>query len=330
MEKPERQQSRRARKRSAQTWKQVKLNKFLITILVILTWQVSITWEDTYWTYFPNPPMLAPVTWEIKPVLVWINSSIPLGGRTKNLTFQQTAFNYVGLSRLPPLCASQTPMMGCLHLENITKKSSGKDRHNPYLTYRSELTFTGPSGRQPQQAGAQKLLPLCMQSPYQYNDGHIIWRDCAYLIATSYQLPDSHFSVSDWAIPYYSTGTQLPKPEGFVALVLTPNIPIIQGDNWRLWAASDYITHLNSQTPWGQDVKHYTITACVQAPSVILVGGIQISKAQSMSNISCPNCHLTNCIDPRDKGQSMLVLRQPPYVVIPTTIEGPWYDDPGI
>lgn len=111
---------------------------------------------------------------------------------------------------------------------------------------------------------------------------------------------------------------------------LTTNIPIIQGDIWKLRAASDYITHLNSQTPWGQDGKQYAVTACVQAPSVILVGGIQISKGQSMFNISCPNCHLTNCVDPRDTGQSLLVLRQPPYVVIPTTIEGPWCDDPGM
>lgn len=67
----------------------------------------------------------------------------------------------------------------------------------------------------------------------------------------------------------------------------------------------------------------------IQAPEVILVGDLQINKVQSIYNISCQNCHLTNCIDPKDRGRSILVLRQPPYIVIPTTIEGPWYDDPG-
>lgn len=70
------------------TQAQLLPNKLLVMILVILTWQVRMTQGDTYWTYFPNPPALVPVTRKDRWVVVWVNSTTPLGGQLKLISHQ--------------------------------------------------------------------------------------------------------------------------------------------------------------------------------------------------------------------------------------------------
>lgn len=54
-------------------------------MFVVLTCKVSLVQGEAYWTYYPTPPTLVPVTWEDKPLMVWVNDSAPLGGKTKHI-----------------------------------------------------------------------------------------------------------------------------------------------------------------------------------------------------------------------------------------------------
>lgn len=49
-----------------------------------------------------------------------------------------------------------------------------------------------------------------------------------------------------------------------------------------------------------------------------------------MFNISCKNCHLTNCITNIPLGKQVVVLHQPAFVMLPVNISEPWYSDKGL
>lgn len=107
---------------------QLKTDKLFIAMLAILVCQVSMVQGETYWTYYPNPPTLVPITWEDRPIMVWVNSSVPIGGTIKNIKPQRTNFNYVGLTHTTPICASEENITGCLVLSIFYIQSSDSSK----------------------------------------------------------------------------------------------------------------------------------------------------------------------------------------------------------
>nr|XP_035141817.1 endogenous retrovirus group K member 13-1 Env polyprotein-like [Callithrix jacchus]XP_035141819.1 endogenous retrovirus group K member 13-1 Env polyprotein-like [Callithrix jacchus] len=75
-------------------------------------------------------------------------------------------------------------------------------------------------------------------------------------------------------------------------------------------------------------VQTFSIRSCVAAPYVFLLGKVSFHVQNGYYTISCLDCKLTNCIDasmfPVD---TILIVHQPPYVMLPVNISGPWYDE---
>jgi hypothetical protein len=71
------------------------------------------------------------------------------------------------------------------------------------------------------------------------------------------------------------------------------------------------------------------LQACVQHPFALLAGSINISKNRTIFDISFSNCNLTSCVDNYING-SLLIVKQSPYILLPTNFMGPWYHDRGL
>lgn len=57
------------------------------------------------------------------------------------------------------------------------------------------------------------------------------------------------------------------------------------------------------------------------------MGNVTITAYDSVYNVSCERCNLTNCITSVEEGTKVVVLYQPAFVMIPVNITGPWYDE---
>jgi hypothetical protein len=71
------------------------------------------------------------------------------------------------------------------------------------------------------------------------------------------------------------------------------------------------------------------LQACVQHHFSLLAGSINISKNRTVFDISCSNCNLTSCVDNYING-SLLIEKQSPYILVPTSFTGQWYHDRGL
>jgi hypothetical protein len=68
---------------------------------------------------------------------------------------------------------------------------------------------------------------------------------------------------------------------------------------------------------------------CVQHPFALLAGSINISRNGTIFDIACSNCNLTSSVD-NYINDSLLIVKQSPYILIPTNFMGPWYQDRGL
>lgn len=110
------------------------------------------------------------------------------------------------------------------------------------------------------------------------------------------------------------------------------NKPLIEHPElFRLVASSE---KLLLKKPGAADYDAVSVSACVTYPYTILVGLpqlIDIDKVGSIFNIKCTSCKLTNCIDSTVSGSVILIVRRPPYVLLPVDLgDEPWFDDSAI
>lgn len=182
-------------------------------MLAILVCQVSMAQGETYWTCYPNPPKLDPVTWEDQPIMVWVNSSVPIRGTSKNIKPQRTNFNYMGLTHTTPICASE---------DNNNRMPCFKCILQP-IQWFFTIRLYGPNLRPTKN----------LHSTNRFGDYGRLQMPC-----------------------------------------LTQTVQLLAMTQEELYIQSPP----------------------VQAPEVILVGDLQSNKVQSIYNISCQNCHLTNSI----------------------------------
>ncbi|KAL0619328.1 hypothetical protein AAY473_012009 [Plecturocebus cupreus] len=70
------------------------------------------------------------------------------------------------------------------------------------------------------------------------------------------------------------------------------------------------------------------VQACVASPYAFLYGDIKIAENNEHYSITCSACTLTNCLDSTVfPTPVILIVHQPPYVMLPVNISGPWYDE---
>ncbi|XP_039096226.1 endogenous retrovirus group K member 8 Env polyprotein-like isoform X1 [Hyaena hyaena] len=156
-------------------------------------------------------------------------------------------------------------------------------------------------------------------------------------------MPSADYRHSLKSLPKYSwSDTLIPKPlsvnrwhtNGWVPPMLTMTIDgnlFKQTDIWQLVAA---MRHIILTRPYGP--TYYAVTACVQAPYALLYSSmthgkfaIESKKDQSYY-ITCTGCVLTNCISSDNGIKFLMILRQPPYIMLPVELNIPWYDDYGL
>jgi hypothetical protein len=104
-----------------------------------------------------------------------------------------------------------------------------------------------------------------------------------------------------------------------------PDEGTIQSDIWKLRAATatiDLTSHSGSSVIKG-------FQACVQLPLALLAGSINISRNGTIFDISCSHCNLTSCVDSYIN-DSLLVIKQSPYILVPTNFMESWYHDRGL
>jgi hypothetical protein len=103
-----------------------------------------------------------------------------------------------------------------------------------------------------------------------------------------------------------------------------PDGETIRSDIWKLGAATANInltSHSDSSVIKGLQV-------CVQHSFALLARSINISKNRTIFDISCSNCNLISCVD-NYINNSLLIVKQSPYILVPTNFMGPWHHDRG-
>lgn len=103
-------------------------DKLFVGMLAVLSCQVSPVYAHSYWTYFPDPPLLHPVTLMDPSIKVFTNHTTLIGGESNtHITPQWAVFNYTGQSASPPTCLSSSSQVGCLQLSYEFKVNKGKN-----------------------------------------------------------------------------------------------------------------------------------------------------------------------------------------------------------
>lgn len=110
------------------------------------------------------------------------------------------------------------------------------------------------------------------------------------------------------------------------------NKPLIEHPElFRLVASSE---KLLLKKTGAADYDAVSVSACVTYPYAILEGLpqlISIDKVESIFSIKCTSCKLINCIDSTVSGSVILIVRRPPYVLLPVDLgDEPWFDDSAI
>jgi hypothetical protein len=67
------------------------------------------------------------------------------------------------------------------------------------------------------------------------------------------------------------------------------------------------------------------LQACIQHPYTLVTGDINLAKGEGLYSITCQEY-----ICSHNKGKDILIIVQPPYVLVPTNILGDWYANRGL
>jgi hypothetical protein len=72
------------------------------------------------------------------------------------------------------------------------------------------------------------------------------------------------------------------------------------------------------------------LQAWVQHLYALGIGNAEVAKGEVLCNITCQGYYLTTCISSHNKDKYILIMVQPPYVLVPTNSLGDWYADWGL
>lgn len=98
-------------------------------------------------------------------------------------------------------------------------------------------------------------------------------------------------------------------------------------DLYRLLAATNMILFYR---PTKNTPEIFGVRACVNTPHAVLVGNPNITMLGKSFHITCNNCILTiNSGLPKNQA-TFLLIHQPPHRLLPVSLDGEWFDDPGL
>lgn len=306
-------------------------------MLAILAHQVTFAQATIHWAYVPDPPLLRPYTWGDPEFPVYVDQPIlegPSGEHIQPTTIYE--FNFTGQSAHMPICFSFQQKSCCVQLgHRVQYTYDPAHASDPYLTKEWVLGFWGiPRGKPTNKEVPQWGLPYCNDMKASHFGDFPPWRYCAfdtpaeYFVGSDYR--EQGVTLYQWNAPGYS-GTalqQIEAPGGWVA-------PTIRAEDtyyhhlWKLFASSGEVHVMHHAYNLSVSVR-----ACVPSPFALVVGQLEINYKSGLWTINCSSCVLTNCLSglpwkPYSSHAQVLIVHQPSFVMIPVTLDSPWYRDSG-
>lgn len=95
----------------------------LLAMLALLSAQVQPSTADPHWAYVPNPPLLHPVSWNERNVLVYVNDKQALGVPSSHhiKATSHGNYTYFGMNGNVPICLSKGGnYTGCVTVNGTT------------------------------------------------------------------------------------------------------------------------------------------------------------------------------------------------------------------
>ena len=244
---------------------------------------------DPYWAYVPNPPLLHPVSWNERNVPVYVNDTQALGVPSSHhiKATSHGNYTYFGMNGNVPICLSKGGnYTGCVTVNETTLTNKNGTRWTVIMQYlgrdKAQIT-TAPRPR--------SYLP-CKEEPPATRH-HLSWRRCYGDTVTRIPIPGLNLSLYNWT-PVNKSNPQN-SLQSFTEGLWTMDHKIYQTDLWKLSASMG--TFL--ATALGKDnssLRLSGISACVPEPYALLVGNVTITAYDSVFNVSCEKCNLTNCV----------------------------------
>ncbi|XP_061005971.1 endogenous retrovirus group K member 7 Env polyprotein-like isoform X2 [Dama dama] len=161
------------------------------------------------------------------------------------------------------------------------------------------------------------------------------WKLCRNETATVYSIPNSTHSLWDWS-PDSERNPGKESNRQFAARIWNLGGTLVyQTEVWKLLAAFETS---GSFMQTGEKVKggfFWNATwryprACVPYSFMIIAGSVNLTKNNSQYYIHCFNCPLSNCIRGIRNNSGVLIVKQPPFVMLPVNLTEPWYEESGL
>ncbi|XP_023382928.1 endogenous retrovirus group K member 13-1 Env polyprotein [Pteropus vampyrus] len=295
-----------------------KMNIEIILLVGILINPTA--YAAVHWAYIPDPPVLHPTVWSGPQIQVFSNNSRLLGlPLAMEQQYVYDNFNFSGSAIGLPICFlfNSTSQPGCL---NITEQ--------PWPRKGGAVMLGAPDG---EAVSNNDTIPfeLCHSKRHVQKDS-VWWHRCHQEYVTLYPVTGFNETVWDFSRPY-DTGTALS------AGLWKTSSGAWQTQIWKL--AAGLVTMSISMTNESRTNSHssgsgerfsYALRTCVNVPYILLLGNFNITVDNNTNqfNVSCNNCQLSNCVT--SANTSVLVLRQPPFIMVPVNLKGPWFDEYGL
>ncbi|XP_066891428.1 endogenous retrovirus group K member 13-1 Env polyprotein-like [Kogia breviceps] len=315
-----------------------------------------------YWAYLPDPATVRVVTWDDPTPRVHTNMTGLFGGiEDLHIEHAQHPFNWTSFAARPPICFqaqsnTKTSVYGCVmttqtsHLVRIYPKD--EEESNLWDFWSIQEVSTGAQPNRTQLGVTSLSLPSCYNDYAPIPEREPIWRECMHptpQLFSPYGIPS--FAVSDWSKSPLPAQSRFVRPDllqqqygayrhnySIPGSILSTPGGMYHPDLWKLGAAMAPLqTNYSGSPHWYEGPLRLIFSqACVPRPFFLVVGMGEVRAIHdtngAMYKIVCNNCVLTNCLPvkaPSSTFKQTLVFlaMQPPYVMVPVEVEGPWYTD---
>ncbi|KAL0588634.1 envelope glycoprotein [Plecturocebus cupreus] len=282
-----------------------------IAVLAILSCQVpgDRSENQALWAYVPDPPALRPVTWNDPSFPVYLNDTSILGfPSSSHITPQVAKYDFTAQAADPPIPDEETYVNRDWGLVYNGIKVSDNISSPDFPEIKRERCRPSNQSLDPSPPGM-----LCYPKQKQ---------------ALSYTL-STGFTLFYWSVPF-PLGTGLYEvPGGWSTPIFTTPSGHVHSSLWKLFTAiiPSFVCARFRSTSYPAKQTVY-VQACVASPYALLYGDIKIAENNGHYSITCSACTLTNCLDSTVfPPPVILIVHQPPYVMLPVNISGAWYDD---
>ena len=297
----------------------------ILIMLLLLLQRIQNGEAAAFWAYIPDPPMVQSLGWDKEIVPVYVNDTSLLGGKSDiHISPQQANISFYGLTTQYPMCFSyQSQHPHCIQVSaDISYPRvtiSGIDEKTGKRSYRNG---TGPLD-----------IPFCGKRLSIGIGIDIPWTLCRARVTSVYNINNANaILLWDWAP---GGKPDFPEYRGQHPPILSVNTaPIFQTELWKLLAAFGHGNSLYLQPNIsGSKYGNVGVTgflyprACVPYPFMLIQGHIERTLSLNIYHLNCSNCILTNCIRGVAKGEQVIIVKQPAFVMLPVEITEEWYDE---